>query len=425
MGRGGDTLDILGKGSISIPIGVAARSTRTLNRKLFTDKTEWLKQEKKFIDDVRDDLQKAVASFAATDEGWRSYLQIYARTPDYSALNNLWARLQLHHKDVDPRGIILSESQWAKLGRRVKAEYAMPSKSPRSPAGRRDKKYGYDSDRDWDDRYCVELMRPLGGGKFVKKLTDANGNPILDEDGNQKTRTFYKSVQGFGAFKAYHEDATEDIAGGPAKPLPASPWAGASGTDADAEKLIEDLRDRVAGVFGVEVREDLDSDPGRLSELSNKDRVQTALDGRDIADLTDGGKVLRVNPNAPVTARAVAMLAGLAEAASTDIQPRNDDDRLRQRAAIASTTYAISSLYGLDSGAETFPQLAQIAEQDNGLRRLDTEIHARTSRILGLIDPRMRAKALGREDEPAGGSRAARRAKQSGRPRDMTAAILG
>lgn len=405
MGRGGADEILYG----GIPTQVGARTTRKLNKSNFiADRKKWLEQEKEFIDGVQSDLAAAVRNFASSDESWRNYLKIYAQAPDYSALNNLWARLQLRHKGVDPRGIILSESQWAKLGRRVKAEYAMPSKNPRTPAGRRDKRFGYDSDRDWDDRYCVELLMPIGGGRFEVELKDEDGNPILDENGEPKKRVFYRSPRGFKAFKAYHEAATEDIAGGEAKPLPAAPWQGASGTEEDAEKLIEDLEQRVAGLMGVEIRYDLDSSREALFE-SNRDAIQARVQGP--ARLEEDGKVLRVDPNAPVVDRATAMLGGLCEAVPSDFAPRNDDEIKRRRAAVESAKYAIASLYGLDSGNETFPHLAEIAEHKDGLRKLDSEIHRRTTKILHLIDPRLRMKA-----RAEGEQRAAARADQAAKP---------
>jgi len=415
MGRGGN--DKAAQQGVSRPRGEALSgavlfnapvsvSTRSLKREFEPDRNSWAEREREFMSKVVGELEQAALHFAATDEGWKAYLRFYAETPHYSAFNNLWARTQLRHNGVEPDGLLLSESQWRRLGRRVKAEYARPE-------ARRDKRFGYDRNRDWDPRYAAEMMRPLGLITIKYKLKDADGNPILDENGEPKyeLRRIWRDGQPrYSSFLVYHEDATEDLDGGPAKPLPSPPWADATGSEEDAERLLEDLRRRVLPGYGLKL------------ELAGE-----GFEGQGRSARVEGSRVI-VDASRPKAEQAVAVLGVACERAGGEIRPGAgedaDDARKRARAAAESAKYVISSRYGLDSAEQTFTAVAEVARKEGGLRNLTTDIHRRVTTLMHALDPRMRLIAEGNEKAraEARARRAARRQAERDRRRGDRAA---
>src|SRR5690606_17717013 len=137
---------------------------------------------------------------------WRAYLRGYAAMPKYSPLNVLWARSQLLYKGVEEDGLIMSESAWKKLGRRVKEQYARPE-------AKRDRAYGFDRDRKWDTTYAAEMTRPLGSRRFERVVKDTNGDPVLDANGDPIKEVIYGAPKGYKSMIVYHEAATEAIDG--------------------------------------------------------------------------------------------------------------------------------------------------------------------------------------------------------------------
>lgn len=349
--------------------GSGAVKVRSLKREFDPDRENWKQREREFISGVVADLERAAREFATTDEGWRQYLRLYAETPRYSALNNHWARAQLAAKGAPSDGLILSETHWKALGRRVKAEYARPE-------ARRDRRYGYDREREWDDRYAAEMMAPIGMVTAKRKVVDANGNPVLDENGEPVLETYSfwpNGERNYKAFVVYHEDATEDINGGPPKPLPERPWAEARGSEEDAAQLLEDLGTRFFALKGIEVE---------AREIGTAENEPAAR--------LEEGKRLIVDSSRPKTEQAVAALGIACQQAGGRIRPGKgenlDGARKRARAAAESAKYVIASLYGLDSKEQAFPEVAEIAEQGR-LSALTGDIHRRVGELMARLDP--------------------------------------
>lgn len=374
MGRGGQQqgqLSIAGgrRGFAGLVGGSGAVKVRSLKREFDPDRENWKRREREFISGVVEDLERAARDFASSDEGWRQYLRLYAETPRYSALNNHWARGQLANKGAPSDGLILSETHWKALGRRVKAEYARPE-------ARRDRRFGYERDREWDDRYAAEMMAPVGLIFAKRKVLDRDGNPVLDENGEPKMETysFWRNGEAnYKSFLVYHEDATEDINGGDPKPLPERPWAQATGSDEDAAQLLADLRDKVFEHRGISLEfQDLGTD-----------------DNEPAARLVEGRRLV-VDQARPKTEQAVAALGIACQQAGGPVRPGKgeelDDARKRARAAAESAKYVIASLYGLDSKEQAFPEVAEIAERGH-LKALSGDIHRRVGDLMARLDP--------------------------------------
>jgi hypothetical protein len=372
MGRGGgesgtDPLSLLyGRG---VKMGTAPRPKRGKDS-FSLSLEEWKKQEKAFVDGVMEDLSENLKRVAGSKESWKSFLDLYAQAPDYSAMNNLWARSQLRAKETTEPGLLLSESAWEKLGRRVKADYARPLK-------KRDKKFGYDNDRDWDDRYSAEMMRPLGRSGWWKTLKDKGGKPLLDAEGQPRKEWVPGAPdKGYATFVVYHEEATEALEGGDPNPLPGREKA--KGPEDGARNLLADIRDRVLPGQGITLEEDAGQ-----SEVCRR-----------------SGQTLYLNPSAPITDQASAVLLQAVEGASSPRQDESEEQRELRQAACESSRYVIASLYGLDTGDQAFPHLDVIAEDGDRVRSLQSEVHRRTKALLGHLDPRMRetARAAGKAE---------------------------
>jgi len=362
--------------------GTSQQVTRSLKRKgFFETQEEWKQKEKEYIDSVLTELETATQNFAASNSNWRDYLRVYAQSPTYSATNNIWARIQLAHKGAPSGGLVLSESAWKALGRRPKEEHARPDR-------RRDKRNGFDYDREWDDSYAVEMMQPLGHRGFMKPLEDANGNPVLDKDGEQKKVFIPVAPKGFKSFIAYHEDATEGVKGGEPPPLPGAPWSQATGSDEDAQQLLDALTTRVV--------------EGEGFKITFKPQGQSAKS----ADFSVAEQTIQVNSDAPLAEQASAALRELFVGMANRRQANSDSARQRQQAAIESAKYVVASLYNLDSEEQTFPHLAEIAEEKNGLRRLGSEIHGYVGNVLSYLDPVIQAQVRQRSEYKPRSSRA-------------------
>jgi hypothetical protein len=381
---------------------LSASATRSLSQRNYVADVEtWKNQETEYIDGVIAELKRASADYASSDDSWRSYLQMYAQTPEYSALNNLWARAQLNRKGVATEGVLLSESAWAALGRRIKAEYCSPYGRAE---GRRDRKYGYPHEREWDDRYATEMMQPLGFHGFYRDETDGQGNPILDAQGQPKRRFVPVRPKGYKAFVAYHEDATEALDGSTAPPLPEAPWHGATGSDEDATKLLRDL-DQYARANNLTIT--------KAPVKTLRDRNGLAREALSSAHYDAESRTITVDPDQPIAEQAVGTLRAICQAAAGEERLETPEDRQLARAADESAKYVIASLYGLNANDQTFPHLAAISEMDDGVSKLSSRIHTRVKGVLSLLDPKMRAKA--RIAEETGQARAERRQTQRGK----------
>ena len=400
----------LGPGGARL-IGDSARAkvTRDLSQRTFVaDIEEWKKQENSFVEGALEELNAAVSTYAASDEGWRSFLRLYAESPRYSAINVLWARAQLAARAVRSDGLVFSESGWAALGRRVKAEYARPE-------AKRDRRYDYDREREWDPTYAAEMMKPIGFNGYWKDEVDANGNPVRDASGKSKRRFIPLAPKAFGTFVAYHEDATEAIDGSDPKPLARPPWHKASGSDEDATKMISDLEKHVLNdeEITIEYRE-------RRALSASDDQFDLERDAAVIETSNEGQTKIVVDASAPAPVQAAAVLGIVCDRAGRELAPgADDDDRARDRAAGASAKHVIASLYGLDAKDQAFPHLSAIGDQKGGLGRLTGEIHHRVGSILGRLDPRMQmmARAEGQRQAERRERLAARKSKAKAKKR--------
>ena len=349
-----------------VQVGTAPRPPR--GKDAFTLSLEdWKEQEKAFVDGVMEELAEGMRKAAESPEDWRAFLDLYAQSPDYSAMNSFWARSQLRAKGTEEAGLLLSESAWEKLGRRVKADYARPLK-------KRDRRFEYDNDREWDDRFSAEMMRPLGRSGFWKQLKDKAGNPILDSDGKPRREWVPGTPdKGYATFVVYHEGATEALDGGNPRPLPGREEA--SGPDEAAGNLIRDLQSHLLPTRGLELE----------------------FDHNGPEHLRRDGQRIHLNPNAAPADQASALLGEVL--GELDRSREGEDERRTQihRAARESSRYVIGSLYGLDTSRQAFPHLPDISEKSEDVRSLQSEVHHLTKSILGSLDPRMRdvARASG------------------------------
>lgn len=324
---------------------------------------EWKEQERAFVDGVLEELADGMQKAAGSKENWRAFLDLYAQSPDYSAMNNLWARSQLRAKGNEEAGILLSESAWEKLGRRVKADYARPLK-------KRDRRFGYDNDREWDDSFAAEMMRPLGRSGFWRKLKDKNGAPIVDAEGKPRREWVPGSPdKGYATFVVYHEGATESLDGGDPRPLPGREEA--SGPDEAARNLIGDLRTQLLPSRGLEA----------------------AFDFEGPEHCRRRGQTVHINPKSSPADQASALLGEVLNDLS---RARDGEDERRSkihRAAHESSRYVIASLYGLDTSDQAIPHLHDISEESGDVRSLQSEVHHLTKSVMGTLDPRMREVA--------------------------------
>ena len=352
--------------------GAKAALNRDLTGKTFVDDyNKWKEQENEFVSEALTKLNAAVEVYASSDDGWRTLLQLLAAGPSYSALNNLWARAQFRARGVRDDGIFQSEANWAKQGRRVKAEFARPDK-------RRDARYDYDNDRAWDSTYTAEISKPNGG--FKVKETDSAGRPLLDANGKPRERFIPTS---YSTMLVYHEDATEAIDGGPAPALTKPPWEGATGSDADATQLLDDLAANVLADEGLALER---------RELSPPEATNAAGQAAFIAGSVDGRDQIVADTSKPVSAQAAAVLEIACERNVASLPAgATDDDRAVRTAAVESSKFVLASLYGLETSEQAFPHLARAREQaeGKGLKSLRRQVEGSVRSLMGRLDPNL------------------------------------
>ena len=372
---------------------------RDLDAEFMADRSEWKEREQKFTSQMLSNLEESVKEMAETNEGWQKLLKVYADCPIYSP-DNIWlARQQLFYKGVEAPGAVMSESAWRARGRRVKAEFA-------KPIAKRDRQFGYDNNREWDQSHAAELILPFGGSRGFKKR-DANGNDELGTNGKPIIIGRKRPI-GFKAFIAYHEDATEALDGGTPLPLGNdTEWAGATGSDEDAEKLLEKTK-RFCASAGIDLKEQA---LGKLEVAGKRDPAR--------------GTVV-VNTDAPIADQATVALRGYFQGYIEQEYPGDDSHLAKRREAAAeSAKYVVASLFGLDSEEQSFPHMAEIATtpvgQKSGLKDLQSMIHVNVASVMGILDPAVRAKA--HQDAKYSESRAARRKKTKRSPYKKKGAV--
>lgn len=346
----GDLAEILGLNEV----GALSRDRSKLEK--IPSRAEWKEREEEYAKNTVEKLREIVKSKVSSKRAWEAYLKLYSLSPKHSMRNQLFARGKLARAGVQG-GVILSESDWAALGRRVKEEYA----DPRSKgAWRRDKKFSYDRDRDWDSTYACEMWRPYG---YSVEIKDSNGDPILDENGDPKKRFI---PNGFVPFLAYHEDATEAIDGGAPPPLPSPPWQEADG---DPSKLLADLRERMLTMGDVSL----------IAKAEPRDGVCEWVD--EIEPSGVKFRKLAIDQSATESQQAIGVLRALSQG--------DADDEKIEAAARESSVYVIASLYGIDTQAQSFPHLRELLD-DGKQDAISAETHKRVTKILGTMDPMMR-----------------------------------
>jgi hypothetical protein len=382
MGRGNnDNLLYGGPSRTSAPLKVKVPdivATRDLDAPFNKNKEQWKKNEKAYISGVMSELKKATQEYAQSEAGWKEFLQIYSQGPLYTPTNNLWARWQLQHKGMEnPQGMVMSESAWKALGRRVKEEYRKPSKKA-------DAAFGYDPDRQWDKSLIVEMTRPAAFGYPQKrdangqKMFDSQGKPIYDKDPKKGFPI------GFSAFNAYHEDATESLDGSPAKPLQeTAKWEGIEGDQQAAEKLLDDIEKEIC--FGNKIN---------FVQQAVKDKGYgiNQVSRQEVAKYDKESNTIIVDPQAPKQEQAAAALREVFVALNSQQQSKGsvENKSKRDQTAIASAQYVISSLYGLNTDKQTFPYLKELSQENQDLKEVNSRTHALIGKVVPLLDDRVK-----------------------------------
>jgi hypothetical protein len=336
----------------------AAAATRPMVNSFQRNKEEWKKAEREFVNKAAAELHRALKEFAASDEGWREFLKIYSRAPHYSPSNMLWAWAQLARKGVDSEGMILSETGWKALGRKLKPGYRKNFKEP------------------WDETYAAEMLAPM----IVPDKAGTEAARAQNADAKSRTK-----VIGFRSFEVYHEDATEPTDPDSPKELPKPSWYQATGSEEDAQKLwadVEELTDR-AGIT-------LDVRPRNLGDTNNPARDLS------IADYDRDSKTLTVHAGSSTADKAAAAIGGLCDHYGPDT-PAKDDNQVKERVlARESAKYALCSLYGLASDGQSFNFLSDVAGgEEKAIKRVSEDVHKRVSAILQQLDPVVTMKARG------------------------------
>lgn len=342
------------------------------------DRTAWRKQEKARIKDILEELSRATKEFAASDENWNRYLLEYAEAPAYSPMNMIWARSQLRAKGVEESGDIFSESVWKKLGRRPKAEFA---RNFTKPEKKRDSKYGFDPNREWSDKYCVEMLAPMM--IEVEKKDPKTGEAMLDENGKKIKKLIpLKTATGemaYRSFVGYHINATEPINGKESGPIPDSPWVGATGSPEDAKSLLQDLQKKVI--------------PGQNLSLEAGENSNGA-----VAKLSADGKKITLDPSASEIEQANALLGEICKSVASR-KERNKNENLedynkKQDLIITSAQHVLASLYKIDNKKQVFPHLHAFRNDTKTLKQVSNSIHNVVGNILADFDPSTRARKM-------------------------------
>jgi hypothetical protein len=418
-----EVVDALGFGSLMGSRGSKAQKVvRPIAKRDFVaDYEAFQEQERQFIEGAREELEVGMREFARSGQ-WGAFLRFYTHSPEYSPMNSLWARSQLYYKFKqliesgaatpeelgDPAdGRFFSATAVKALGARVAERYF----------------YRPTSD-DFDDRFIVEMCKPLGFNGFeeVRPVLDAQGRPVIDPaTGAPKTRKEWirTTAKGYGISRAYHTRALEDKDGKPFV-LPTMPWENATGSDDDAARLIADL-ERVCAEEGLAItRTNASASASALTRAATGGDVLAALP--EHAHYDEGARVITVDGSQTQPEQAVALLRAVCEHIGYDRPAKDERERKIRRAASESAKYAIASLYGLATQDQTFPFIVELAEDEKAFSYLATDTHRRVKSVLGYLDPIMRAKARNEGERKAKAKAAHGRGRKSARSRAAVAA---
>jgi hypothetical protein len=388
-----NVIDRLGFGALlgERPVTTAAdKVVRSLSGRAFVENIEaWREQEHQFIEGARSELEAGMREFARSGQ-WGKFLRLYTLSPEYSPMNGLWARVQLRSKWAQL--VHEGRAQADELGDPADGRFFSMSAAKALGARVRDDYFYRPTSEAFDDRYVVEMCKPLGFNGFFDErvVLDASGRPVMDPaTGKPKIRKeFIKTTaKGYGTFQAYHTKALVDSEGNPFT-LPPMPWANATGSDADATALITDL-ERVCVDEGL-----------MLTRAALADGAVAAVDPKDpTASLPEHARYEReartitVDDRQTQPEQAVALLRALCEHLGYDRAPRDETERKVRRAAAESAKYAIASLYGLAAEDQTFPYLLELADDEKAIGQVASDTHRRVQQVLAHLDPIMRVKA--------------------------------
>lgn len=367
MGKGVDDDTGCGRGAISLAEASGQDAAGFVAPENLAEELPYYKGDDDYerkaeaIEQRTRELADQVAEYAATDEGWRDWLSFTAKLHLASPTNELWKYVQLavanrDNPDFDATsGITTSPTRWAALGRKIKPEY-FPRKGGLPPE---------------DPRYCVQQFMPR---RFLSVLVDdKTKQPGPDGKYPKKKIRIADPSAGFKAYLAFHEHATEG------DPLPEDPWKHCTGSDDDAQLLLDHLQ-TACDAWGVTV--EYTDDPRRLHGARGFYR---AKDKRIVID----SRLPRADQAGTFLHEAIHHVAG----------DRGYDDRKDQQMkeiATQSAVHVIGSRYGLQDEAATFPYLASWSKGDpEKIRELSSEIHSRCRKFFEHVDPVLQKLATG------------------------------
>lgn len=317
--------------------------------------------ERAFTKQVFDQLSKELQAATGDEKKFARVLRLMGQTPGVSIRQAWSARSQLRFKaerrELSPPsedGLLFAPGTWKKFGRQVKPEFL------RAGAG------------EFDDRYAAVCWRPLKG--YGKKAE------VDEATGEEKLVSYQYDLPGrFEAYLVYHEDATEPIPGADGT-LPSPEWLHATGSDEDARALLEQV-ERLAAWQQLTV------------SFEPHGRSQGAGSVVEAARLDQDGKRVVVDSTASLQDQATSALRAVCENLPFKSDAKDDRELRFRRAVAESTKYAIASLYGLDSGMQGFPFLAEFSSSDKQVKRLYKFVEQHTRSVLERIDPRLQLKA--------------------------------
>ena len=177
-------IDRLGFGSLlSSRAGRAASSDKVVRplagRSFVSDLEVWKQQEHEFIEGARAELEAGMRDFARSGQ-WGAFLRMATQSPEYSMMNSLWARGQMRAKWE--RLVERGEADAGEFGDPETGRFFSASAAKALGARIRDEYYHRPSSADYDDRFTVEMCKPLGfNGYWAERtVTDAAGGPVID-----------------------------------------------------------------------------------------------------------------------------------------------------------------------------------------------------------------------------------------------------